>query len=108
MKSSKIIGLCFLLSGLVFGKEIKIEAYNWGYEPKEVILKKDEPVKLTLVSREGEHGLGSKDLKFDLQATPEKPESVEITPTKSGEFTAKCTVPCGKGHKKMNVKIIVK
>lgn len=108
MKSIKIIGLCFLLSSLLLGKEIKIEAYNWGYEPKEVVLKKDEPVKLTLVSREGEHGLGSKDLNFNLQATPEKPESVDIVPTKAGEFPAKCTVPCGSGHKKMNFKIIVK
>ncbi|WP_297597581.1 hypothetical protein [uncultured Cetobacterium sp.] len=107
MKSLKILGLCLFLSSIVLGKEVKIIAYNWGYEPKEVILKKDEPVKLTLISREGEHGLGSKDLKFNLQATPEKSESVDIIPTKVGEFTGKCTVPCGAGHKKMDFKIIV-
>ena len=107
MKMFKILGLCTLLSATLLGKEIQVVAYDWGYEPKEVVLKKDEPVKLTLVSKDGDHGLGSKELGFNLEAAPGKPASVEITPTKVGEYTGKCTIPCGSGHKKMLLKIKV-
>lgn len=107
MKMFKILGLCTLLSVTLLGKEIQVVAYDWGYEPKEIVLKKDEPVKLTLVSKEGDHGLGSKELDFDLEASPGNPASVEITPTKAGEYTGKCTIPCGSGHKKMLLKIKV-
>lgn len=107
MKGLKILGLCTLLSVTLLGKEIQIVAYEWGYEPKEIVLKKDEPVTLTLVSKEGDHGLGSKELGFDLEASPGKPESIEIKPTEVGEYIGKCTVPCGLGHKKMLLKIKV-
>ena len=107
MKIFKILGLCTLLSVTLLGKEIDVTAYNWGYEPKEIVLKKGEPVKLTLISKEGDHGLGSKDLCFDLEASPGKAQSVEITPNEVGEYTAKCTMPCGSGHKKMFLKIKV-
>ena len=107
MKMFKILGLCTLLSATLLGKEVQVVAYNWGYEPKEIVLKKDESVKLTLVSKEGDHGLGSKELGFDLEASPGKPDSAEIKPTKNGEYIGKCTVPCGSGHKKMLLKIKV-
>lgn len=107
MKIFKILGLCTLLSVALLGKEIEVTAYNWGYEPKEIVLKKDEPVKLTLISKEGDHGLESKDLGFNLEASPGKTQSVEIKPDKVGEYTAKCTLPCGLGHKKMFLKIKV-
>ena len=107
MKIFKILGLCTFLSATLLGKEIDITAYNWGYEPKEIVLKKDEPVKLTLISKEGDHGLGSRDLGFNLEASPGKAQTVEITPKEVGEYNAKCTLPCGSGHKKMLLKIKV-
>ncbi len=107
MKIFKFLSLCALLSTSLLAKDIEITSYDWGYEPKEIVLKKDETVKLTLVSKDGDHGLGSKELKFNLEASPGKPESVEITPTKVGVYEAKCTVRCGSGHRDMHLKIKV-
>ena len=103
MKKFLFISSFFILAQRIFAQDIVIDAFDWGYKPDKVILKKGEPVKLTLTSSDGKHGLGSKELGFNLKASPEKPETIEFTPDKVGTFEGDCTVSCGRGHRDMKV-----
>ncbi len=90
-------------------REIAIEAYNFGWEPTEIRVKKGDRVKLLLSSREGTHGFGLRD--FDIEVGPfapgMSPEAVEFVADKTGSFEFRCNVPCGAGHRDMKGKFIV-
>ena len=96
-------------SGATSVREIAIEAYNFGWEPTEVRVKKGDRVKLLLSSREGTHGFGLRD--FDIDVGPlvpgMGPEIVEFVADKTGSFEFRCNVPCGAGHRDMKGKLIV-
>lgn len=92
------------LSGKVVDgvREVKVEAFRYGYKPDPIIVKKGEKVRLIASSADVEHGLGSKDLGIDLKLSPGEEKTAEFTPEKAGEFEIRCTVYCGPGHKDMH------
>ena|SRR5215472_1971420 len=81
---------------------IKVMAKNWEFAPGTITLKLHQKTKLEFVSTEGVHGITIPDLGVDdvinIQSSP---TSVEVTPQKTGTFTAHCAVFCGTGHEKM-------
>lgn len=84
-------------------QDIKVTATNFQFQPAEIKVKKGDKVKITLVNKEGAHGLEIPDFKVNLQ----KDGSAEFTADKAGEHEFHCSVMCGAGHDNMVGKIIV-
>lgn len=84
-------------------QDIKVTATNFQFEPAEIKVKKGDKVKITLVNKEGAHGLEIPDFNVNLQ----KDGSAEFTADKAGEHEFHCSVMCGAGHDNMVGKIIV-
>jgi cytochrome c oxidase subunit 2 len=86
---------------------VEISAKRFEFNPKEVHLHVGETVTIRLVATDRPHGLLIKPLQVDLDASPEKPDQITITPTVPGRYTAICDHYCGMGHGNMKMTIIV-
>ena len=86
---------------------IVINAKRFEFMPKEVTLKKGEPVTIRLVATDHAHGLLVKPLGIDLDAKPDTPDEVTITPNAEGTFNAICDHYCGVGHGNMKMTFVV-
>jgi len=88
-------------------KEINLEAYQFGYEPEEVIVKKGDIVRLLISSRDVTHGVYIKEYGVSTRAEKGKVKKVEFIAKESGKFPILCSVYCGRGHSKMKAVLIV-
>jgi cytochrome c oxidase subunit II len=79
-------------------KRIEITANRFSYSPAEIILKKGEPVILSLESADVAHGLRFRELHVDINARAKGHSEVKFTPDKTGDFVGHCSVFCGSGH----------
>jgi cytochrome c oxidase subunit II len=86
---------------------VELTAKRFEYSPKEITLKRGEPVTLRIHSEDVAHGLFSKKLKLDADILPKNTTEVTITPEEAGTFTAICNHFCGAGHGGMKLKIVV-
>ena len=86
---------------------VVITAKKFEFNPKEITLKKGEPVTIRLVSTDRAHGLLIKPLGVDLDAKPDAPAEVTITPAQAGTFGAICDHYCGTGHGNMKMTVTV-
>jgi cytochrome c oxidase subunit II len=84
-------------------KTIQISAKRFSYDPGEVTLKKGEPVTLIMRSEDVAHGLRAREIGIDLRAAKGKTAQATITPDKTGDFVAHCSIFCGAGHGSMTV-----
>lgn len=84
-------------------KEVTINGTNFEWDQKEIKVKKGDTVKLTLVNKEGMHGIEIPDLKVKL----DKAGTVEFVAGKTGTFDYVCSIMCGAGHNDMVGKLIV-
>jgi cytochrome c oxidase subunit II len=84
-----------------------INAKRFEFTPKEVTLKKGEPVTIRLVATDHAHGLLVKPLGIDLDAKPDAPDEITITPKAEGTFNAICDHYCGVGHGNMKMTFVV-
>jgi len=83
-------------------------AENGGWEPRTIIVKKGETVKLVIKSMDMTHGFLIAELGIDTG--PIKPgyeKVIELTFDKVGEYIFYCSVYCSPSHNKMTGKIIV-
>jgi len=89
-------------------KEIDLIAYQFGFSPEEIVVQKDDIVKLSATSKDVPHGIYIKE--YGVNATLEKGEveNIEFIADKAGEFDIICSIYCGKGHHSMKAKLIVK
>lgn len=89
-------------------KEIELEAFQYGFSPDPIVVKKGETVKISAVSRDVTHGFYIKE--YAINAVIRKGEKTEIKfiADKVGEFQIRCSVYCGSGHMSMKGKLIVK
>ncbi|MBI2574314.1 cupredoxin domain-containing protein [Candidatus Woesearchaeota archaeon] len=88
-------------------REISVRAFQWGFEPSTITVKKDEAVRLMITSSDVKHGFAIPEYGFDVQLSPGKTVPVEFVADKPGTFTAYCSVPCGAGHPDMKAKLVV-
>ena len=88
-------------------KVVEITAKRFEFTPKEVTLKKGEPVVLRLKTEDVTHGFLQKKLKVDTDIEPGKTTDVTITPDTPGTYTVICDHFCGAGHGNMKMKIVV-
>jgi cytochrome c oxidase subunit 2 len=86
---------------------IEVTAKKFEFTPKEITIKKGQPVILRLTSADRVHGFMSKPLGFDTDITPGKPTDVAVTANSSGHYTVICDHYCGTGHGSMKLKVTV-
>lgn len=86
---------------------VEVSAKQFEFTPKEVHLRAGEPVTIRLVGTDRAHGLLVKPLGVDLDASPEKPDQITITPTAPGTYPAICDHYCGSGHGNMKMTVVV-
>ncbi|HEV7574289.1 MAG TPA: cupredoxin domain-containing protein [Thermoanaerobaculia bacterium] len=86
-------------------REIVITAKRFEFTPNQIAIKRGETVTLRVSALDRDHGFYQKDLKIDLDLTPNHESAVTITPEKSGRFVAICDNFCGLGHG--NMKMII-
>ena len=105
--------------------QIRVEGFQWEWtflylqegifvsgktlvKPAEMVLPVDEPVKITLTSRDVIHSFFVPDLLFKRDAIPGRTSTFEFTPTQLGTFHAQCAEFCGLWHSRMtfDVKVV--
>lgn len=82
-------------------RTIEIQAKRFEFVPSSITLKKGETVKLELTSDDVTHSLLVPGLGIDGKMTEGHITDVVVTPTKVGDFSGRCAIYCGKGHRKM-------
>jgi cytochrome c oxidase subunit 2 len=89
-------------------KEFTIAAYQFGFEPSNIDVKKGDRVKLTFISRDVDHGVYIPDFERSVPRFVQgEQKSVEFVANKTGTFPYMCSVFCGKGHREMKGTITV-
>jgi cytochrome c oxidase subunit 2 len=86
---------------------VTISAKRFEFIPNEITLKRGEPVAIRVSAVDRDHGLYQKDLKIELDLSPDHISEVIITPEKAGRFVAICDHFCGSGHGNMKMVINV-
>jgi cytochrome c oxidase subunit 2 len=105
--------------------QIRVEGFQWEWtflylqegifvsgktlvKPAEMVLPVDEPVEITLTSRDVIHSFFVPDLLFKRDAIPGRTSTFDFTPTQIGTYSAQCAEFCGLWHSKMtfDVKVV--
>ncbi len=105
--------------------QIRVEGFQWQWtflylqegifvsgktlvKTAEMVVPVDEPVRITLTSRDVIHSFFVPDLLFKRDAIPGRTSTFEFTPTELGTFPAQCAEFCGLWHSKMtfDVKVV--
>lgn len=89
-------------------KEFNLEAYQFGFTPDIITVKKGDIVKLLVSSRDVTHGVYIKEYGINVPVNKGKVTKIEFIADKTGEFEILCSVYCGQGHSTMKAKLIVK
>jgi cytochrome c oxidase subunit II len=90
-------------------RTIDVVASKYKFAPDTIEVTRGDLVELRLKSVDVEHGLGIKAFKVKV-LIPEGGEvvTVRFVAAQAGTFDVACSEYCGKGHKQMKAKLIVK
>lgn len=88
-------------------KEINLEAFQFGFSPDKITVKKDDIVKIYASSRDVTHGFYIKEYSINVPLKKEEIKKIEFIADKTGEFDILCSIYCGKDHSNMKAKLIV-
>ncbi|MCF7916775.1 MAG: YHS domain-containing protein [Candidatus Omnitrophica bacterium] len=88
-------------------KEFKVEAYQFGYQPQEIKVKKGDIVRIIATSRDVPHGFSIKDYNINVVLKKGQEKKIEFIADQAGKFPIICSVYCGRGHHQMKAKLIV-
>jgi len=88
-------------------QKIELKASNFQFTPDTIRVKVGVPVELRIVSIEGNHGFAIPALKINERLDQGKEVVVSFTPTQTGKYPFRCSVPCGSGHMDMKGVLIV-
>lgn len=88
-------------------KEIKLEAYQYGYLPDPILAKKGDTVRIYTTSRDVPHGIVIKEYAIHAVVRKGQTKIIQFKANKAGEFDIICSVYCGIGHPNMKGKLIV-
>jgi heme/copper-type cytochrome/quinol oxidase subunit 2 len=89
-------------------KEFHFEAYQFGYSPEEIEVKKGDIVKIYATSRDVPHGIYIKEYDINVVVEKGKTKKIEFLADKLGEFQILCSIYCGRGHHDMRATLVVK
>jgi cytochrome c oxidase subunit II len=88
-------------------KEIKVEAFKYGYDPDPIVVKKGDHVRLLLSSRDVTHGFYIQEYGIRTEVKKGQITTIEFTADKAGKFNIVCQIFCGFGHSSMRGTLIV-
>ncbi len=88
-------------------KEINLEAFQFGFSPDKITVKKGDIVKLDATSRDVTHGLYIKEYGINVRLKKGETKKIEFVADKTGEFDILCSIYCGRKHHDMKAKLIV-
>ena len=88
-------------------KEINLEAYQFGFAPDPIVVKKNDIVKFNITSRDVPHGVYIKEYGINVSVKKGEIKKIEFIAEKEGEFDILCSVYCGSGHSQMKGRFIV-
>ncbi len=89
------------------GQRIDINAKRFSYDPKEITLKKGQPVTLVFHSQDVTHGFVSEEFRVKTDIPKRGVSEVTFAPERAGDFVGKCAHFCGAGHGEMQLKVHV-
>ncbi len=77
---------------------VEVKAFQYGYSPDPIKVKKGVPLKLKVTSTDVKHGFSINTFKIREPVEPGETTTIEFTPHKIGEFQVYCHIQCGIGH----------
>ena len=83
---------------------VEIIATNWDFDQEKYTVNAGEEVTITLSNEEGMHGISIDG--FDVAISGDG--KATFTPEEPGEYTIRCSIPCGQGHADMTSTLVVK
>ncbi|MBI2833303.1 MAG: cupredoxin domain-containing protein [Acidobacteria bacterium] len=90
-------------------REFEITAERFRFTPEVIEVAEGDSVKLTIRSHDGTHGFAIKRLKIDEEIPKGgAPVVIQFVANEVGTFNIACSEYCGKGHKRMVAKLVVK
>ena len=87
--------------------EFKMIAKNWEFDPSVITVKKGEKVRLFITALDHDHGIKIPAYDIDQMLPKGSTATIEFTADKAGTFEFKCSVYCGKGHRRMKGQLVV-
>lgn len=88
-------------------RTIAIAVTDWSFTPTTITAKKGEKVKLQITGDKGIHGFAIPGLSMNLRIEAGKTVTVDLPTDTAGTFEARCSIPCGPGHRDMKATIII-
>lgn len=88
-------------------KEIKLAAFQFGFSPDPVVVKKGDIVMLEITSSDVPHGVYIKEYGINIPVKKGEIRKIEFLADKEGSFDIVCSVFCGSGHSKMKGRLVV-
>ncbi len=88
--------------------EVRVEAYNFGFEPNTITVPAGSRVRFIATARDGNHGISIPAFNVNTgEFSAGETKTVEFVADKAGEYPFSCNVFCGSGHKSMKGTLIV-
>ncbi len=87
---------------------IDIIARRYTFEPSTIQICAGKPTILRMKSIDTNHGFQIKTLKIKVKLKKKKTITLKLVVDKPGVYYFRCSVYCGKGHKRMRGKLIVR
>lgn len=98
-----------LSGGVINGvREIRLAAFQFGFAPEVIVVKKGDKVKVIARSRDVKHGIRIEGFNINQVLPPNEEKVIEFVADTTGEFHFRCSVYCGAGHRKMRGTSVVK
>lgn len=88
-------------------KLIKMQARNWFWDPEQIRVKKGTRLVIEIESLDAPHAFQLKAFGVKVNLPQDKKTQVEFVADKVGEFSWRCSRPCGNGCPKMRGKLVV-
>ena len=86
---------------------VKMTAKKYAFDPSTITVERGRTVRIEATAVDHDHGIEIEEFKVKARLDKGKPTVVEFTPDRAGEFTMKCSVFCGLGHRGMKGKLVV-
>ena len=80
---------------------VELKATNWEFDQDTYTVPAGD-VTFKLINEEGHHGIEIEGTKVKIDG-----EGTATANLEPGEYTVKCTIPCGEGHVEMEAKVVV-
>jgi len=86
---------------------LRIKARKFEFTPREIVLKRGEPVVLELESLDRRHGFELPSFGLKGEFVPGEITHIAFTPDRAGRFGFNCNIFCGDGHDDMEGDLVV-